>query len=269
MKTNNKPKKLSLCTFNIVAGSNARLEAALRMMRLMNMDIGVLTETKLVDGYHTRKTEGYDIITTEAKNHHQGGVALFYRESDEWHVKGTRSYGPNVIRTELVSGRKRWILIGAYIPPSETDGKTIDYIQAATNHNTRQHPIVLLGDLNVAVKNTWNRELNERQADTLAMIASLGLTDLGNHFKQRTNWKDWTWTNRNANGQRIRSVCDYILVEKRSDFTSFQIKQPRFDSDHRLVKRKGDTKSPAGRRTPKILQEKREIPDQNTPSRTK
>jgi hypothetical protein len=68
---------MKICTYNIMYGGNARLEAAMRMMKHMNMDLGVFTETKLVEGYHTTKCEGYDIITTKkAKSRHQGGVAL-------------------------------------------------------------------------------------------------------------------------------------------------------------------------------------------------
>jgi hypothetical protein len=54
---------------------------------------------------------------------------------------------------------------------------------------------------------------------------------------QRQGWKDWTWSQRrNLNYDRVRSTCDYILLEVRSDFNNFQVKQPRFDSDHRLIK---------------------------------
>ncbi len=228
--------EINICTFNIISGGNARLESAMRMMNQMNVDLGILTETKLVDGYHTRRTSGYDIITTEAKSQHIGGVALFYRINKNWHIEGTKAYGPNVIGAELVSGKKRWKLIGAYIPPSETDNATIDQIQRAAASSAKETPIILLGDLNVALKNTWNRENNERQEETLALVASLGLTNLGNHFVLARKRKDWTWSKRNADGTRHRSVCDYILVENRSDFTNFKIKQPRFDSDHRLLK---------------------------------
>jgi exonuclease III len=114
-----------------MASGNVRLETAMRMMRLMNIDTGILTETW--------KAEGYDIISTKAKSSHQGGVAIFYRSSNNWHIEGTKEYGHNVKLAELVSGKKRWILVGAYIPPSEEDGTTLDHIQAATTSTTK-HP---------------------------------------------------------------------------------------------------------------------------------
>ena len=206
----------------------------MRMMRMMNMDFGVLTETKLTNGIHTKKAEGYEIIATNAVSKHQGGVALFYRRSKQWHIEGTKTFGPNVIRTELVSGSKRWIIIGAYVPPSETDGATLDLIQQAATL-TNVHPLIMLGDFNVELQPMRGQTYNQRHEETSALFASLGLQDLGRNFVQRRGWKDWTWS-QHRNQDRIRSVCDYILVENRKDFQSFQIKQPRFDSDHRLLK---------------------------------
>jgi exonuclease III len=204
-------------------GGNSRLNQALRCMRLMGMDLGILTETKLVNGTYTREAEGYEVVATEAKSTHQGGVALFYRKTTEnWVIEGTRSFGPNVIRTTLVSGKKRWIIIGAYIPPSEEDGQTLEFIQAAAVTDSRS-PLILLGDFNVNLQQMMNG--NVRQQETAALISSLGLYDLHQHFSQRHGWGNWTWS-QDREGSRIKSVCDYILVENRDDFQSFQIKQP-------------------------------------------
>ena len=184
---------VNICTYNIIAaegtysnGTN-RLERALRCMRLMNIDLGIFTETKLVQGYHTTSAEGYDIITTEAKSKHQGGVALFYRKSDKFHVEGTKTYGPNVMATTLVSGRRRWRIVGAYIPPSEVDGSTLDHIQtaAATAMTaSRNTPLIMLGDLNVDLKRV-DLIANDRQNKTAALVSSLGLKNLNENFVQR------------------------------------------------------------------------------------
>lgn len=223
---------MKICTYNIMHGGNARLEAAMRTMRHMNMDLGILTETKLVKDFHTTRCEGYEIVSTKAKSKHQGGVVLFYQQSTKWHIEGTKTFGPNVIRTELISGTKRWTIVGAYIPPSETDGTTLEWIQKATS--TLEHPLILLGDLNVNIYQSPAGDYNERQEDTKTLIASLGLTDLRRHFTQRQGWKEWTWSHRKGD-QRDRNICDYILVQERNSFRNFQIKHPRFDSDHRLI----------------------------------
>jgi exonuclease III len=147
---------MNICSYNIMHGGNSRLNQALRCMRLMGIDLGVFTETKLVDGTYTREAEGYEVVATEAKSNHQGGVALFYRKTAEnWVIEGTRPFGPNVIRTTLVSGKKRWVIIGAYIPPSEEDGHTIECIQAAATIHPRS-PLILLGDFNVNLRQMLN-----------------------------------------------------------------------------------------------------------------
>jgi exonuclease III len=224
---------LNICSYNIMHGGNNRLNQALRCMRMMNMDLGILTETKLTDGRHTRAAEGFDVVATKAKNKHQGGVAIFYRtdKNDKWVIEGTKCFGPNVIRATLVSGRKRWLIIGAYIPPSETDGSTLNYIQSAAHE--ANNPIILLGDLNVNLYKMANA--NERQQETASLIASIGLQGLSQHFKQRNRWGNWTWTQERG-GTQLKNICDYILVQEREDFQAFQIKQPRYDSDHRLIK---------------------------------
>ena len=49
---------------------------ALKTMELMNTDLALLTETKLVKDLHTLGGYGYTVCATESKNTHQGGVAL-------------------------------------------------------------------------------------------------------------------------------------------------------------------------------------------------
>lgn len=46
-------------------------------MRLMGIDLGVFTETKLVDGTYTREAEGYEVVATEAKSNHQEASHYF------------------------------------------------------------------------------------------------------------------------------------------------------------------------------------------------
>jgi hypothetical protein len=65
----------------------------------MNIDIAILTETKLLDSKHTTNCEGYTIVSTNSASKHQGGIALCYRNSDYFYIEGTRKFGPNIIRT--------------------------------------------------------------------------------------------------------------------------------------------------------------------------
>ena len=139
---------LRLATLNIVDARNNRLEAALRCLSQMNIDIGFLTETKLSTNRHTKLSAGYRFVATTA-NGSKGGVGLAYRRSKGWDLESIKPFGPNVVRATLVAGHKRWYVIGAYIPPSEEDGQTLDFISEAAAVSNPNWPIILLGDLNV------------------------------------------------------------------------------------------------------------------------
>jgi hypothetical protein len=63
-------------TYNIRNGRVGNLEGALRAMNKMNMDIVLLTETKLTNDQHTKKAFGYDVVAMKARSKAQGGVDL-------------------------------------------------------------------------------------------------------------------------------------------------------------------------------------------------
>jgi exonuclease III len=224
--------EIRISSYNILDGRSSRLEQSLRCMKTMGIDIGFLLETKLIKGFHATNCEGYEIFATESNNQHQGGAALFYRKSDNFHTEGTKSFGPNVIMTLLISGKKRWRLIGAYVPPSETDGSTLEYIQQAASFGSTKTPLILMGDFNVNTRRC--RGLNNRQIATLALFASLGVSDIDKNFIQRKKRGYWTWS-KEREGHTIYSRCDAICTTNSSDFSSFRIKEPRFDSDHRML----------------------------------
>jgi hypothetical protein len=52
-------KKIWMATFNIQNGRQGNLESAWRALKMMNIDIGILEETKIVNEFYTRKTFGY------------------------------------------------------------------------------------------------------------------------------------------------------------------------------------------------------------------
>jgi exonuclease III len=177
--------KLRICTYNIRNSSNSQMTFALKAMKTMGINLGILTEDKLIDNTYTTNAHGYVVVATQAKSHHQGGVALFYNKTTSlFTLKGTTSFGPNVICTTLVSGKRRWILVGVYIPPSETNRSTINYLQLVLQHDTN-HDTILMGDLNVNFNKMANS--NTRQDDTAALVSVTGLQDLSQHFQIKDN----------------------------------------------------------------------------------
>ena len=94
---------IAVATYNIRSGRAGGLESALRAMAATGVDLGILTETKITDGIYTRFSSGYQVQATEAASAWQGGVALFWRESQRFVVEDTRVWGHNVTSSRICS----------------------------------------------------------------------------------------------------------------------------------------------------------------------
>ena len=92
---------------------------ALQGMSQANMDLGILQETKLTDGVCTRVSVGYKVIATDAPSRHRGGVTLFYRPTPHFVVEAVERCGPNVMVFQVVTGERRWHIVGAYVAPED------------------------------------------------------------------------------------------------------------------------------------------------------
>jgi hypothetical protein len=108
---------VALASFNIRSGRNGGLEAALRAMDQLGVDIGFLVETKLTGGIYTRHLSGYDVLALTVMLSSSGGIALFWRGNVLYEVKETRVWGPTVISLHLMMGACRFYVVGCYIPP--------------------------------------------------------------------------------------------------------------------------------------------------------
>ena len=228
-------RTLRLATLNITDGRRNRLNAALRCMRQMNVDVAVLTETKFQNNKFTKNAEGFKVFGTVTEGK-QGGVALIYRTAEDWVLESTQAFGPNVVRATIVSGQRRWYLIGAYVPPSEEDGHTLDCITSARDSVNNHHwPVILMGDFNVDLSNpAGNSSVGaERRLETATLLASMGVSSMRDRFRQGKNQmgRYWTWKMRRE-GSIHGAVCDHILTDDPQYFTSCRIKTPRFDTDH-------------------------------------
>jgi exonuclease III len=220
--------RLRLITYNIISAGGSRIIMALRAMNHMHIDLGILTETKLTNSMYTQQCYGYEVIATKSTSLSQGGVALFYRQqSSAWSIEGLKCHGPNVISCTLIAGKTLWGVIGAYIPPSESSGETLQFIDAAIMAH-RNHPIIFLGDINVDL----HRLKNHRSEDIATALEQHGLQDVGNFFLHPRG--RWTFSQFREN-RRIQSVTDCILSDYPEIFRRWTIKIPRFDTDHRAI----------------------------------
>ena len=164
----------------------------------------------------------------------RGGVALCYRKSDHFEVEETVKHGPNVMAFQLETGRRRYYVVGAYLPPSDTT--TIDHVRSAWAQCPKGCTPWLLGDLNVNLMHP----LDERGEEIAEECSHMGLSDMSRHFRprrKRTSRGRWTWSMMRE-GRHVSSQPDYFLAreEDRRDFRGVTAMSPRHhDSDHRAV----------------------------------
>ena len=100
-----KSESLAIATLNIIDGRRWRLNAAVRFLAGMKIDLAVLTEMKLSSDHYTKHCFGYNVIATES-DEHSGGVAIVYKKSKYWALESVQCFGPNVIRATIVYGQK-------------------------------------------------------------------------------------------------------------------------------------------------------------------
>ncbi len=183
------------------------MESALRAMKQMGVDCGVLLETKLTKGVYTRWSSRYNVQSTHAPSKWQGGISLFWRTSRMYEIKEVEMRGPNVLSFQLISGATRWYIVGCYIPP--TNLTTLMHVDKAWRACPKGCRPILLGDSNVNLA-----ALRNKHDDTIAnQVDAMALTDMSNHFRQRRGRRSrgrWTW--RMGRGRWwVSSQCDYIL----------------------------------------------------------
>jgi hypothetical protein len=69
---------IRIATYIIRNGHQGNLERALRALKKMNIDIGVLEEKNIDDERYTKQCFDYEVLVTKAETAFQGGIALVY-----------------------------------------------------------------------------------------------------------------------------------------------------------------------------------------------
>jgi exonuclease III len=230
---------------------NGNLEACLKGLEILGIDIAVLTETKIVNEIYTKSAAGYEVFATKAVSTSRGGVALaiWRQRGKQWETEDLERFGPNVIACTLVSGNKRTRLIGVYFPPNEVDDVSIDSMVKAAK--AAKDPVTVLGDFNANLAESTEArlrgqlsglgtgngggEIERRRVAVAAAVASLGLNDTGHGFKQKANIGTWTWQ-MHRRGVRVRSVVDYILMTSTFGMRRHRVRQCQYvGTDHWVV----------------------------------
>ena len=188
-------------------GRNSRLALLCKQIQQHQVDIIVVTETKL-NKYFPIFAYGYNIATHVCENTHQGGVTILYKDSKNWHLEDITLFG----KTVIVHGEKCNVLIGIYIPPLEDNETMINNLDQAMK-NVNKDQAIVVGNLNINME----RQHNLREMDIYEGLKSNGLINLDEQFKTRkcSRYK-WMWRTFRE-GKLMQSICDYILSGKRKN----------------------------------------------------
>jgi hypothetical protein len=88
---------ITVASWNIHNGCNGGLESALRTMEAMDVDLGILMETKVTGRIYTQNLSGYSVVASKAPSTHQGGIAFFWRANKTYKAKDWRIRGSNAL----------------------------------------------------------------------------------------------------------------------------------------------------------------------------
>ena len=196
------------------------------------MDLGIFQETKVTDGIYTRGSAGYSIVATDAPIRHRGGVAVFHWTEPQFAMEAVQKFGPNVIGFQLVTGERRWYIVGCYLAPDYTS--TIESFYEALKERPKVAEIMVAGDMNT---NLVEPEGDRRGEDIAAALATEGLEDMSAHFLlQRRPWcRDGRAWSMLQEGREVRYRTEYILGTDYRLFENVSARDPRHNSDHYLV----------------------------------
>ena len=222
----------------------------------MGIGAAVLTEMKITDNRYPKFSSGYKIIASKATSHSQGGVALVWKEGhDSFEVEAATVVTANLLTFQLVTGYKRFHVMGIYIPPNHTT--RVDVLRQAWEACPANCIPLVIGDLNV----NFEHPRNAHEEDIADLLDEINLVDSSFKFwlqqcQLQLTKRQWTWRHK-LTGRWHYSQPDYILARegnircfRKVEFRSLLV----HDSDHcavvttfRARKTKRLTKYPCGR----------------------
>ena len=133
---------------------------------------------------------------------------------------------------EVVTGRRRWYIIGCYIAPD--DARTIERVVTALGDQPQGTALIVAGDLDTDLGEMASEG---RGTEIAAALMEAVLEDMTAHFlprKRKWGRERRTWS-MVREGKAIRSWTDYLLGTDHSLFRNVAIRDPRYNLDHYMV----------------------------------
>lgn len=227
-----------VASWNIIDGRKGMLSAA-RGLHQLNVDIAILTETKITDNRYPKVTSGYQVRCTQAASSHQGGVALLWRDNTPGYIVESvlTNWGPNIITCQIMTRDVRIFLVGAYLPPKSTT--SAEQLKAACDACPPNCKLMISGDLNARLASPRN----QREEHIAYVLDNEDMVDSSAQYIQRTQRRfptrnRWTWSKKRGEGGRNFTSPDYFLTRSRDlhHIARTAFRTPRYHySDHRAV----------------------------------
>ena len=118
-------RTFSVAAWNICCGWGNGLISPAKGLAKMGVGCAILFEMKITNERYARTTLGYKVLVTKAPKKYQVGITLLWQpEQKAFEIEATKIVTPNLITFQLVTGDKRYYVIGIYIPPNGTEGGT-------------------------------------------------------------------------------------------------------------------------------------------------
>jgi len=169
------------------SGQAGQLERALKAVEQMNVDLGILTEAKLMDITHTQFPSGCHVVGSCWSARSGRSCSAPWRFTAQADSVSEETWA-NVISSQLVSAACHLAVVEACIPPFDLDAVE-SFIQAMGDLPQEVEPL-LLGDLNVDLSNPRD----DREQATPVEMVTLGLGDLLLHLHQHCGfWHGTAW----------------------------------------------------------------------------
>ena len=130
---------------------------------LSDTNICLISETKLDDSFPDQQfhVNGYKMFRKD-RNKFGGGLILFVKENIPSKVLNTFRFSEEceIISIDFSISNKKWLLLGIYNAPSQTEALLVEQIKLALNtYSTTYKNFLLLGDFNMITENSKLQDL--------------------------------------------------------------------------------------------------------------
>jgi hypothetical protein len=135
---------------------------------------------KITNDKYPRCVSGFKIISLKATSHSQGGIALLWNKGHaSYKVEAAKIVTPNLLTFQLVTGYKRFYMMGTYIPPNITTG--VDALCKAWALCLANCVPLVLGNLNV----NFEHPRDAREEQIINLLDKINLVDTSQKFALR------------------------------------------------------------------------------------